>query len=285
MVVDFGAIILKKRPIWEVLVDRGFFDDRKTAESWIMAGKVLIDENRIDTPGQMVSPASEIRIKGFNQKYVSKGGMKLEGAINDFNMCIEGVVAIDIGASTGGFTDCLIQHGASKVYAVDVGYGQLAGKLRIDPRVVNMEKVNISDIVPGTLFPKPTLATVDLSYLSLKKAIPVFADILNNYGQLICLVKPLFEVQDSNIRRTGDIEDINIYKEVLTDLYEYTDSIGHKIVGVTHSHVTGNKGTREFFLRIELGSQNNDYTYDQYLLDVDKAIENVMKIDLFKKIH
>jgi 23S rRNA (cytidine1920-2'-O)/16S rRNA (cytidine1409-2'-O)-methyltransferase len=276
--------ILKKRPIWEVLVDLSFFDDRKTAESWIMAGKVLVNENRIDTPGQMVSPTGEIRIKGYNQKYVSKGGLKLEGALSDFKICADGVVAIDAGASTGGFTDCLIQHGASKVYAVDVGYGQLAGKLRIDPRVVNMEKVNIGDIVSGSLPQKPSLATVDLSYLSLKKAIPIFADILNNDGELICLVKPLFEVQDSNIRRTGNIEDINVYKELLIDLFDHTNSIGHKISGVTYSHVTGNKGTREFFLRIALGQQNNDYTYAQYLIDVDKAIENVMNIDLYKKL-
>ena len=275
---------MKKKPIWEVLVDQGFFNDKKTAESWIMAGKVLVNESRIDTSGQMVSPTSEIRIKGFNLKYVSKGGLKLEGAFNDFNICTEGAVAIDAGASTGGFTDCLIQHGASRVYAVDVGYGQLAGKLRIDPKVVNMEKVNIGDIVPGSLPQKPTLATIDLSYLSLKKAIPIFAGILNNDGELICLVKPLFEVQDSSIRRTGDIEDINVYKELLIDIFEYTNSIGHKIIGITHSHVTGNKGTREFFLRIELNSQNSGYTYAQYLIDVDKAIENVIKIDLYKKL-
>ena len=276
---------MKKMPIWELLVSKGFFDDKKTVESWIMAGSVLVNENRINTPGEMIYPTDEIRIKGFNQRYISKGGFKLEGALSDFNINTEGIVAIDAGASTGGFTDCLIQHGASKVYAVDVGYGQLAGKLRIDPRVVNMEKVNIGDIILNSLSPKPTLATVDLSYLSLKKAIPIFANILNNEGELICLVKPLFEVQDSNIRRTGKIDDINIYKELLIDLIEYTDKIGYKVIGITYSHVTGNKGTREFFLRILLNLQmtHNDYNYIQQLTDIDNAIKCVMKIDLYKK--
>src|ERR1035437_4637696 len=145
------VIIMKKIPIWQLLVNKGFFNDKKTAESWIMAGSVLANENRIDTSGQMVYQTDEIRIKGFNQKYVSKGGLKLEGALSDFNINIEGLVAIDAGASTGGFTDCLLQHGASKVYAVDVGYGQLAGKLRIDPRVINMEKVNISNLFSNSL--------------------------------------------------------------------------------------------------------------------------------------
>lgn len=275
---------MKKRPIWEVLISRGFFDDRKTVESWIMTGNVLVNENRIDTPGQMIYPTDEIRIKGFNQRYVSKGGLKLEGALRDFNINTEGIVAIDAGASTGGFTDCLLQHGASKVYAVDVGYGQLAGKLRIDPRVVNMEKVNISDVIPNSLNPKPTLATIDLSYLSLKKAIPLFAGILNNQGELICLVKPLFEVEDSNIRRTGHIDDVNIYKEILIDLFQYINKIGYKVIGITNSHVTGNKGTREFFLRIALDMQNTNYNYVQYLTDVDKAIKCVMALDLFKKL-
>ena len=276
---------MKKMPIWELLVSKGFFDDKKTVESWIMAGSVLVNENRINTPGEMIYPTDEIRIKGFNQRYISKGGFKLEGALSDFNINTEGIVAIDAGASTGGFTDCLIQHGASKVYAVDVGYGQLAGKLRIDPRVVNMEKVNIGDIILNSLSPRPTLATVDLSYLSLKKAIPIFANILNNEGELICLVKPLFEVQDSNIRRTGKIDDINIYKELLIDLIEYTDKIGYKVIGITYSHVTGNKGTREFFLRILLNLQmtHNDYNYIQQLTDIDNAIKCVMKIDLYKK--
>ncbi len=274
---------MKKEPVWELLISKGFFEDKKTVDSWILAGSIFVNNNRIDTPGYKVYQTDEIRIKGYDQKYVSKGGLKLEGALLDFHIDTKGIVALDTGASTGGFTDCLIQHGASKVYAVDVGFGQLAGRLRIEPRVVNMEKVNISEVDPDSLLPKPALATVDLSYMSLKTAIPIIANILKNEGELICLVKPLFEVQNSVIRRTGQIDDICTYKELLIELYKYIDGIGHKVIGITHSHVTGNKGTREFFLRIKINLQNSDYSYNEYLTEVDKAIECVMKIDTFKK--
>jgi len=165
-------VSMKKVPITDLLIERGFFPDRKTAESWIMSGKVIVNNERVETSGQRFAVNSEIRIKGLDLKYVGKGGLKLEGALADFHLHVEGIVALDAGACTGGFTDCLLQHGASKVYAVDVGYGQLAGKLRVDKRVVNMERTNIGDVLPERLNPKPTLATVDLSYLSLKKKHP-----------------------------------------------------------------------------------------------------------------
>ncbi|NLL38514.1 MAG: TlyA family RNA methyltransferase [Clostridiales bacterium] len=274
---------MKKVPIWSLLVNEGFFEDRKAAESWIMSGSVLVNEKRIATPGQIINPADKIRIKGHDRKYVSKGGLKLEGALTDFNIDVRGRVAIDAGASTGGFTDCLLQHGADLVYAVDAGHGQLAGKLRLEDKVVNMEKTNISDSRLLCLNPRPDFATVDLSYISLKKAIPVFADIMKNEGEMLCLVKPLFEVEDSDTRRTGKIEDINIYREILIDLYEYINSIGHTVTGITHSHVTGNKGTREFFLRVLFGRQKSVYSFSSCKHEIDKAIDNVMKIDVFKK--
>lgn len=274
---------MKKVPIWSLLVDEGYFENRKAVESWIMSGSVLVNDRRIDTPGQRISPADEIRIKGYDRKYVSKGGLKLEGALADFNIDVSGRVAIDAGASTGGFTDCLVQHGAAGIYAVDVGYGQLAGKLRLERKVINMEKTNISDIRLRNLNPRPDFATVDLSYLSLKKAIPVFADIMKREGEMLCLVKPLFEIDDSDIRRKGEIEGINTYRELLIDLYEYINNIGHTVTGITHSHVTGNKGTREFFLRVSLGSKKADYGFSSCIQDIDSAIENVMKIKVFKK--
>lgn len=277
---------MKKLPVWELLIEKGFFDDRKTAESWVMAGKVIANNNRIDKPGQMVPITAEIIVKGIYQKYVSKGGLKLEGALSDFNINVSGMVAVDAGASTGGFTDCLIQHGIEKVYAVDVGFGQLAGKLNVNPRVVSMEKVNIGDVVSRILNPRPTLATVDLSYLSLKKAIPIFATILGEKGNLICLVKPLFEVNDSNMRRSGEIDSPEVYKELLKELVKYVDELGYKVTSITHSHVTGNKGTREFFMRVSL----DESTYKDILLSeneiveqIDNAVRAVMEVELFKK--
>lgn len=281
-----GAEMMKKMLIWELLMEKGYFDNRKTAESWVLAGKVIANSRRIDKPGQMVPITDEILVKGIYQKYVSKGGLKLEGALSDFNIDVSGVVAIDAGASTGGFTDCLIQHGAEKVYAVDVGYGQLAGKLNVNPRVISMEKVNIGDVTSRILNPKPTLATVDLSYLSLKKAIPIFASILGRKGDLICLVKPLFEVNDSNIRRSGEIDNPEVFKELLKELTDYVDELGYKVTGITYSHVTGNKGTREFFIRVSL----DEGTYEGISLSeneiaeqIDSAVYAAMEVELFKK--
>lgn len=243
---------MKKLPVWELLIECGYVNNRKSAESLVMAGKVLVDEQRIDFVGERVKFDSKLRVKGAEHKYVGKGGLKLEGALQDFRINVDGMIALDTGASTGGFTDCLIQHGASMVYAVDVGYGQLAGKLRNDVRVVNMERTNIGDVTPSQLNPQPNLAVIDWSYLSLKVGIPIVSKLLNADGQMLCLVKPLFEVDDSEIRRTGVIENPSLYSLVLRDLVAYIDSVGAFVRGVRHSHVTGNAGTREFFIWISL---------------------------------
>ncbi|MGI6706009.1 MAG: TlyA family RNA methyltransferase [Clostridia bacterium] len=277
---------MKKAAIWELLVRKGFFQDRKTAESWILMGKVLADGQRIDKPGHRVPITAGLIVKGIEQRYVSKGGLKLKGALDAFDMDVAGRVAVDAGASTGGFTDCLLQRGAKKVYAVDVGFGQLAGKLRIDPRVVNMERTNISDVDPNRLDPKPSLGTVDLSYLSLKKAIPIFAAILGGMGELLCLVKPLFKVEDSEIRRSGEIKDPGIFKEIPLDLVRYTKGLGYSVAGITHSPVTGNKGTREFFMRVNLDPSNPSVkalSEDAIYHQIEQAVADVMKIEEFKK--
>lgn len=273
----------KKVPLWELLVDRGYFDDRKTAEGWVLAGKVIVGSDRIDKPGQAVREDVEVVVKGIEQKYVSKGGLKLEGALADFGVNVTGAVAIDAGASTGGFTDCLLQHGAAKVYAVDVGYGRLAGKIATDPRVVAMEKVNISDPTLLDLDPQPALATVDLSYLSLRKAIPIFADIMHGHGDLICLVKPLFEVENSSIRRTGKIDDPSIYRELLSDLAKFLDEQGYRLTGITHSHVTGNKGAREFFIMLGLDPDGERLARDQVGARIDRAVAAVLELKVFRK--
>ena len=276
---------MKKAPIWEILIERGLFEDKKTAQSWIMAGKVITPNQKIDKPGQLVSLTEEIIVKGIDQRYVGKGGLKLEGALSDFGVDVNGVVAIDAGASTGGFTDCLLQHGAAKVYAVDVGFGRLVGKLQVDPRVVPMEKMNIGDASLEQLDPKPTLATVDLSYLSLKKAIPILANILHKQGDLICLVKPFFEVSDNEIRRTGIIEDPNVYRDVLKELANFVHESGYRVTGITHSHVTGNKGAREFFIRVSLDPSSHTKELSEQEIDtqVDNAVIAVMQVELFKK--
>lgn len=237
----------KKISIKTILVERELCASLQEAQSWIMAGKVIVDNQRIDKAGHLVSRDADIRVKGLS-KYVGKGGFKLEGALADFRIPVSGKIVLDAGAATGGFTDCLLQQAAEKVYAVDVGFGALTGRLRNDNRVVNLEKTNISDLNLTQLIPLPSLATVDLSYLSLHKAIPIVADLITEDGDILCLIKPLFEVPDPTARRTGIIKDPFAYTNILQTLLHHVDSIGLKTKGLTHSHVLGGRGTREFFI-------------------------------------
>ena len=267
--------------VGELLIRQNIFPNKKTALSWILAGKVFINNHKIDKIGQFVPVGSEILVKGFTRKYVSKGGLKLEGALADFEIDVTNKIALDAGASTGGFTDCLLQHGATIVYAVDVGSGQLAGKLRRDGRVVNMEMVNISEVAPDDLKPKPELATIDLSYLSLKKAIPIVSNLLTDKGEMVCLVKPLFEIDNSKMPTTGKIEDTNIFEEILLDLVHYVDSLGLKNLWITNSPITGNKGTKEFFMKISLDKSIT--IQDDMCNQIKKAVKTVMDLELYKK--
>lgn len=242
----------KKRKILDRLLEEGLFPDEKSARAALLAGEVYADGQRAAGAGQLIAPDAQLRVKGRELPYISKGGLKLEGALRDFGIDVTGRVCIDAGASTGGFTHCLVKSGAATVYAVDVGFGQLMGSLRQDPHVVNLERTNISDEKLLTLDPRPTLGTVDLSYLSLRKGIPAFAQVLHRAGELICLVKPLFETDDMEARRTGALPD-GAYEKILTDLIADVNALPYaRARAVTHSPVTGNAGTREFFLHVVL---------------------------------
>jgi len=269
----------KKIHLWRLLIKKGLFRTKEEASKWIMTGKVIVNDQCIDKNGFAVPEKASIKIKDYNKKYVSKGGLKLEGALRDFSIDVSGKVVLDAGASTGGFTDCLLQHGAKKVYAVDTGFGQLMGKLRSDKRVVNLEKTNISSLKKEQLIPLPSLAVVDLSYLSLKKAVPVIWNLMSENGRLICLVKPLFEIKDSTIPRTGKIEDARLYRYILSDLIAYFDNKNIRSIDITYSPVTGNKGTREFFLYLE---QNKIHTHKRVIGKIDDVVESSLKLDLFK---
>ena len=242
----------KKRRILDRLLEEGLFSGEKEARAAVMAGEVYAAGQRVASAGQQVSADAPLRVKGRQLPYISKGGLKLEGALGDFGIDVAGCVCIDAGASTGGFTHCLVKAGAALVYAVDVGFGQLMGSLRQDPHVVNLEKTNISDEKLLFLDPRPTLGTVDMSYLSLRLGIPSFARVLHHAGELICLVKPLFETEDMEARRTGVLPD-GAYEKVLSHLIRDVNALPYaRTVAVTHSPVTGNTGTREFFLRVVL---------------------------------
>lgn len=241
-----------KEALTRRLVALGAAQDERAAAALVMAGQVYVAGQRARA-GQRVAPDQDIAVRGLRERYVAKGGLKLEGALACFGVDVRGRVCIDAGASTGGFTDCLVQHGARLVYAVDVGYGQLMGSLRQDERVVNLERTNISDPSLLRLSPAPTLGTVDLSYLSLRQALPQFIAILQGRGELICLVKPLFETEDPVARREGRLAD-GQYAPVLNDLIGFVSSLpGAQAAGLCHSPVTGNAGSREFFLHVRLG--------------------------------
>ena len=241
---------MKRDHLFKLMLSRALCITKDEAVRWILAGQVFVDGEPVHNSGQKVPIGASIVIKGKEKRYVSRGGYKLEGALQDFSLSIDGIPALDAGASTGGFTDCMLRHGAAPVYAVDTGFGQLAGRLRSDPRVVNMEKTNIAEVRVESLAPFPEFIAADLSYLSLKKAIPIIRRLVAPGASIVCLVKPLFETSNTASRRDGRIRRNADYESILTDLVHYTAN--QKLVpkGVTYSHLRGSSGTIEFFLHI-----------------------------------
>lgn len=271
---------IEKCTLLEKLLRETWFDDEKEAQTWVLLRRVLVNDQLVYSCSERVPVDSIIRIKEYyKRKYTNKGGLKLEGALNDLNIDVRDKVALDCGACTGGFTDCLVYRGAKKVYAVDAGHGQLAGKLRINEHVVNMENTNISDDILKTLEPTPEIITLDLSYLSLKNAVPICMDILKNSGIIVCLVKPIFEVDSSEIRRSGEINDRTVLKKILTELSLFFLSIGCAILGITNSPVRGNNDTLEYFVGLAVGTvctENSNALLDQKIEAIlDKSMSTV----------
>ena len=271
----------KKLRALDLILQRGLIADEKEARACLMAGQVYSGSRRIAGASEMLPIDCELHVRGMDMPFVSKGGLKLSGAIRDFGIDVTGRVCIDAGASTGGFTDCLVKSGAALVYAVDVGFGQLMGSLRQDPHVVNLEKTSIPDEKLLSLDPKPTLGSVDLSYLSLRKGIPAFAAILKEEGELMCLVKPLFETEDAAARRSGVLPD-DAYEGVLSDLIRDVNALPYaQAVNVTHSPVTGNAGTREFFLHVRLGRDKCPAA--DLAPKARQAVEHALQLSLYEK--
>lgn len=264
----------------ERLLNEGFFETREAALPYIMSGAVYCGAVQVTTGGQKVPLDKPMTVRGLNERYVSKGGYKLEGAIADFGIDVNERICIDAGACTGGFTDCLVKHGAALVYAVEVGFGQLAGSLSQDKRVVNLEKTNLGDEKLLSLDPVPTLGSVDLSYLSLVKAVPQFKAVMHSAGELMCLVKPLFETDDPVARRTGEIDPAG-YPALLRTLCDTLDAQpGTHAVAVTHSPVTGNNGTHEFFLHVCFGEGEYPHVTDEAIA---QAVARVMALEKYRK--
>jgi 23S rRNA (cytidine1920-2'-O)/16S rRNA (cytidine1409-2'-O)-methyltransferase len=236
-----------------LLTEQGYADSRSKAQAIIMSGMVYVDGQKADKPGVSYEETAVLEVRGAVCPYVSRGGLKLEKALRDFGVKPDGFVCSDSGASTGGFTDCLLQQGASKVFAIDVGYGQLDWKIRSDPRVVVMERTNVRYVTPEQLGEPLDLSVVDVSFISLKIVLPVIKTFLKeNVGQVLCLIKPQFEAGKEKVGKKGVVRDPDVHKEVLDDFVVLTKEIGFRILGLTFSPVKGPEGNIEFLAHLTL---------------------------------
>jgi 23S rRNA (cytidine1920-2'-O)/16S rRNA (cytidine1409-2'-O)-methyltransferase len=240
-----------------LIVEKGCFNSREKAQRAIMAGLVFVDGQIESKPGTLVKAEASIVVKGDIHPYVSRGGLKLEKAIRGFGIEVKGKTAIDVGASTGGFTDYLIQNGAIKVYAIDVGYGQLAWTLRNDSRVIVMERTNIKDVTSDILSEKVDLVVIDVSFISLLKVLPSIIKLINEDGMIIALVKPQFEAGKDKVGKKGVVRDPLIHAEVLQRIISGSEDLGLAVDRITYSPIRGPQGNIEFLLLLSKERNQN----------------------------
>lgn len=239
----------------QLIFQRGLTDSREKARALIIEGKVIVNGQKVEKPGTLVKESSEIKICGENLRYVSRGGLKLEHAIREFSINVKDKVAMDVGASTGGFTDCLLQHGAKRIYAIDVGYGQLAWKLRVDSRVINIERTNIRYLSRDKIPEDIDIATVDVSFISLKLVIPKVSEFLKPEGEIIALIKPQFEVGRGEVDRGGVVKDPKKRIQAVEKVKNLFESLNFKVIGVIESPIKGQKGNIEYLLYAKSNQQ------------------------------
>lgn len=260
-----------KERIDVLTVEKGFFPTREKARQNIMAGLVFVNNIRVDKPGESVAVDSNIVVKGESIPYVSRGGLKLEKAIKEFRIDVHGRTAIDVGASTGGFTDCLLKNGAEKIYSIDVGYGQFAWELRNDPRVTLFERTNIRYVTEKDIGTLCDMAVIDVSFISLKLVLPVVKKLITDEGEIVCLIKPQFEAGREKVGKKGVIKDPEIHKDVIRDIINFTLDQGFGIKGLSFSPIKGPEGNIEYLLYL---SNNND---EGVFENQDEVIEEVVK--------
>lgn len=255
-----------------LLVERGLFETREQAKRSIMAGIIYSAETRMDKPGEKIASDAPLTVKGPTLKYVSRGGLKLEKALETFEVDVEGKILLDIGSSTGGFTDCALQNGALHCYALDVGYNQLAWKIRQDPRVTVMERTNFRHATPE-LFTEgtPEFATIDVSFISLRLILPALKVILQEGGDVIALVKPQFEAGKGKVGKKGVVKDRSVHFDVLTRISSAAVTEGFSLKGISYSPVTGGEGNIEFLFHLK---SETEPTSNFSLEDFDKLIDS-----------
>ena len=259
-----------------LLVNKGMTESRERAKALIMAGQVFIDNQKCDKAGMMVDEDTAVpEIRGEKLKYVSRGGLKLEKAMKEFPITLDGKRTMDIGASTGGFTDCMLQNGASKVFAVDVGYGQFAWKLRQDERVVNMERTNIRYVTKDDIGCELDFASIDVSFISLKLVLPVAYELLKDNGELVALIKPQFEAGREQVGKKGVVKDINVHYSVIKTVLDFAKSISFHVAGLSFSPVKGPEGNIEYLAYLKKQECETEIDEEYIKSVVDKSHETL----------
>lgn len=249
---------MKKQRIDKLLVERQLVASRERAQALIMAGKVLVDETAITKAGTQINPEAQIRIKGEDNPFVSRGGIKLNGALDALRIEMRDKIVLDVGASTGGFTDCCLKRGASKVYAVDVGTNQLAYQLRNDPRVLSWEQTNARHMTPD-MFPEPAhVAVIDVSFISISKILKPTVDCLVETGEVVAMVKPQFEVGKDKIGKGGVVRESAYREDAVQQIVDYASTIGLTCLGRVDSSIQGPKGNQEIFIHLSKATHQHD---------------------------
>ena len=252
---------MKKR-LDVLLVEQGLADSREKAKAIIMSGIVYVDNNKEDKAGTTFEETARIEVSGNTLKYVSRGGLKLEKAMNNFGVTLEGKVCMDVGASTGGFTDCMLQNGAVKVYSVDVGHGQLAWKLRNDERVVCMEKTNIRYVTPDDIDDVIEFASIDVSFISLTKVLPAVRELMTPGGEIVCLIKPQFEAGREKVGKKGVVRELSTHIEVVQMIVDYARANGFRTLHLSYSPIKGPEGNIEYLLHITKDESRENEEFD-----------------------
>lgn len=259
---------MKKR-LDNLLVEKGLVTGRDKAKAVIMAGLVYVDNQKADKPGTQMDEDAKIELRDGGLKYVSRGGLKLEKAMQVFNVSLDDEICMDIGASTGGFTDCMLKNGASKVYAVDVGYGQLAWSLRQDGRVIVMERTNIRNVTRESIGAELDFASVDVSFISLKLVLPVAFELLKEGGEMVCLIKPQFEAGRGNVGKKGVVRDMAVHLSVVGDIIKFAFENGFSVLGLDFSPVKGPEGNIEYLMHLKKAAKSVNIS--------DEAVSRVVK--------
>ena len=266
---------MKKR--LDILVfDRGFAESREKAKAIIMAGEVYVAGQKADKCGQSYDENVEIEFRGKAPRYVSRGGLKLEKAIAAFSLDLSGKITMDIGASTGGFTDCMLQNGAVKVYSIDVGYGQLAWKLRCDERVVNLERTNMRNVTREQVPDEIDFFSIDVSFISLRLLLPVARELLADGAEAVCLIKPQFEAGREKVGKKGVVRDPAVHVEVVRSIYDYCLCSGYSVLGLDYSPIKGPEGNIEYLIHLKKSDSPEsftDITPEQLVADSHNALD------------